>query len=370
MKNLAIFLALFFATMFTGWAAIRTVDNTPGSAAQYSSIQNAVNAANSGDTILVYGSPNAYGSVNINKKVILIGTAGVDPEVNNENAPVVANINFNANSTPNGTVISGFRITGSVSNNGYTVDDVGVYNNFFYNTNNYYGIFFYYGSSSNWIVEGNVFQANGQYSFFENYLNAASLNNILFKNNYFETSNYYYYIISYGNAAVVFRNNVFIFRGSSGYHLFYGCNNMLLENNIFWFTNNAYTDVTGQQCANCVFNNNIIYNSGGATMTAINAIGNGVSGNNNIMNVDPQFVNFVLANGFTIGEDYRLASTSPGKNAGTDGTDIGLYGANYNWENRKYPKAFPHQAIFNVINSSVPQGTPVNVQLKARKSYN
>jgi hypothetical protein len=119
-----------------------------------------------------------------------------------------------------------------------------------------------------------------------------------------------------------------------------------------------------------VFNNNIIYNAGGGTMTAIGSIGNGVTGSNNIMNQNPQFTNFTASDNYTIAENYDLAAGSPGNNAGTDGTDIGLYGANYNWENRKYPKAFPHQEIFNVINSSVPQGTPVNVQLKARKATN
>ena len=105
-------------------------------------------------------------------------------------------------------------------------------------------------------------------------------------------------------------------------------------------------------------------------MTDINSIGNGVTGNNNFINQDPQFMNFTESDNYTIVEDYRLANASPGKNAATDGGDIGLFGGNYTWENRKYPKAFPHQEIFNVINSSVPQGTPVNVNLKARKAAN
>ena len=105
-------------------------------------------------------------------------------------------------------------------------------------------------------------------------------------------------------------------------------------------------------------------------MTDINSIGNGVSGNNNIMNQDPQFVNFTQNDGYTIAENYKLTNASPGKNTGTDGMDIGLYGGNYNWENRKYPKTFPHQEVLNVINGSVPQGTPVNINLKARKASN
>lgn len=105
-------------------------------------------------------------------------------------------------------------------------------------------------------------------------------------------------------------------------------------------------------------------------MTAIGSIGNGVTGSNNVMNLDPQFVNFNAANGYTIAENYRLSNGSPGHLAGSDGLDIGLFGGNYTWENRKYPKAFPHLEILNVINGSVPQGTDVNINLKAKKAAN
>jgi hypothetical protein len=367
MKNLMLLFVIVFITTITTYATIRTVDNTPGSAAQYTGIQAAIDAATSGDTILVYGSSYSYGAISISKKIILVGSAGVDPEVSNESTPLITTITFAAHTTPNGTVISGFKLS-YINLTSYTVNDVGVYNNFF--SGGSYGIYFYACTASNWIIEGNVFQSNAQNSFFENYSNTASLNNILIKNNYIESQQYYYYIAQYANSAFTFRNNVFVYRGNFGYYFFNACSNVLFENNIFWFTTASYVDVTGQQCAGCVFNNNIIYNSGGGTMTAINSIGNGVSGSNNIMNQDPQFVSFTEANNYTITENYRLASGSPGKTAGTDGSDIGLYGANYNWENRKYPKAFPHQEIFNVINSSVPQGTPVNVQLKARKATN
>ena len=367
MKKIMILSLIILSGVITSFAAKLTVDNTPGSAAQYSGIQAAITASSSGDTILVYGSSYSYGAVSIDKKITLIGSAGVDPEVSNESTPTISTITFAAHTTPNGTVISGFKLS-YINLTSYTVNDVGVYNNFFLGGS--YGIYFYSCSASNWVIEGNVFQSNTQNSLFENYSNTASLNNILVKNNYIETQQYYYYVAQYANSAFTFRNNVFVCRSGNGYNFFNACSNVLFENNIFWFTNAAYVDITGQQCAGCVFNNNIIYNSGGGTMTAIGSIGNGVTGTNNLMNQDPQFVSFNEANNYTITESYRLTNASPGHLAGTDGSDIGLYGGNYTWENRKYPKAFPHQEIFNVINSSVPQGTPVNVNLKARKATN
>jgi hypothetical protein len=364
MKKLLLLSAIVLHGIIS-FAAKITVDNTPGSAANYSSLPAAITAALSGDTILVYGSSYNYGGIGItDKKLTLVGSAGFDPEVSNENTPTLSNVSISG--TQNGTTITGFTIS-YVQVDGAGITNLGIYNNRFSGT---YGVWFYYANASNVIIEGNVFQSNGQNSFIENYSNTSTLNNILVKNNYFEMVAYHSYMFQYNNSAFTYRNNVFIARSCCGYTPFNASSNVLFENNIFWFTDAAFVDITGQNCLNCVFNNNIIYNSGGATMTAINAIGNGVSGANNILNQNPDFVNFNVANNYTIAENYAIADSSLGNNAGTDGSDIGLFGGNYKWENRKYPKAFPHQEVLNVINSSVPQGTPVNINLKARKASN
>lgn len=367
MKKLIFLVSAIYGGLLNSFAAKITVDNSPGSAANHSTLSAAITAASSGDTIFVYGSPNSYGAVTVNKKLTIIGSAGFDPEVSNESRPYVQY--FILTNGSSGTVISGFN-TGYVQTaSGSTVDDIGIYNNYFNSTST--GVEWYYSYNSNWTIEGNVFLANGQNNFINNYGNSSVLSNILIKNNYFEMGYYYYYIGGYNNSAFIYLNNLFVIRSNSNsYPLCYACSGVLFTNNIFWVTDAGYTDITGQSCSMCEFNNNIIYNAGGGTMTAINAIGNGVSGSNNIMNQNPQFVNFVQNDGYTITENYRLSSGSPGKNAGSDGSDIGLYGGNYNWENRKYPKAFPHQEILNVINNSVPQGTPVNINLKAKKATN
>jgi len=366
MKKIMFLSALLQSVTIISFAAKLTVDNTPGSAAQHSTLTSAITAATSGDTLLVYGSPYVYAAATVNKKLVIIGSAGFDPEVSNESRPRVDYFSLVTGS--DGSVISGFNVNYIVASSA-TVNNIGIYNNYFNSTTT--GVQWYYSTASNWVIEGNVFVASGQNDFISNYGGGSTLNNILIKNNYFETLWYAYYVGTYNNSAFTYRNNVFIMRNGSGsYPLCYSCNSVLFENNIFWQVEPSYTDITGQSCTDCVFNNNIIYNAGGGTMTAINSIGNGVSGSNNIMNADPQFVNFVQDNNYTIAENYRLSNGSPGHLTGTDGTDIGLYGGNYNWENRKYPKAFPHQEVLNVINNSVPQGSPININLKARKAGN
>lgn len=54
-------------------AAILTVDNNPGAVAQYTNFADAYAAAMNGDTILLAGSPAAYGNHAILKRLIIIG---------------------------------------------------------------------------------------------------------------------------------------------------------------------------------------------------------------------------------------------------------------------------------------------------------
>ncbi|HJS55472.1 MAG TPA: hypothetical protein VJ765_13050, partial [Chitinophagaceae bacterium] len=46
-------------------ATVRTVSNNPATIAQYSTIQAAVDASSSGDTVYIHGSPSAYAAFTI-----------------------------------------------------------------------------------------------------------------------------------------------------------------------------------------------------------------------------------------------------------------------------------------------------------------
>ena len=91
--------------------------------------------------------------------------------------------------------------------------------------------------------------------------------------------------------------------------------------------------------------------------------------------VDPLFVN---ENGdffFDEAEDYHLSGGSPGKNMGTDGTDIGLYGGIYSWpEGNLTPYIYspfpsvPQIIEMNIENSAVPIDGTINVNLKAKSA--
>src|ERR1043165_9792126 len=92
---------LFLSATFFAQATIRTVSNTPSTLAQFNTIQAAVNASNSGDTIYVNGSPNQYATFTLtNKQLVIIGP-GWSP---NKNLPFVA-------------IVTGCTITGASSSN-------------------------------------------------------------------------------------------------------------------------------------------------------------------------------------------------------------------------------------------------------------
>ena len=95
------------------------------------------------------------------------------------------------------------------------------------------------------------------------------------------------------------------------------------------------------------------------------------TGVNNQIDVDPLFVN-VSSTTFDYAYDYHLQATSPGKNAGTDGTDIGIYGGAYPfpsggevpWQTSIKPY-MPQILEMNVLNAVIPLNDTLQVQVKA-----
>jgi hypothetical protein len=136
--------------------------------------------------------------------------------------------------------------------------------------------------------------------------------------------------------------------------MFSNVKNMVVENNIFY---GAYP--TGG--SGCAFTNNIGY-------LCPEMPGAGNIGSGNMNNTNPQFVNFpLLGGGFDWSYDFHLQSTSPGINAGTDSTDVGIYGGMLPFDVGANPH-FPQMMTLTLPNgSSVPAGGTLNVHFTARK---
>lgn len=131
------------------------------------------------------------------------------------------------------------------------------------------------------------------------------------------------------------------------------------------------------EVSNSIIENNYIYSIGS------NQFGNSLKNNvissgsiscsncssmqNNYFSVSlTSTFNNVLSATFSYDYDYHLKSTSVGKNAGTDGTDIGTYGGAYPYKEGAVPPN-PHISTKSISPISNSNGTlPVNIKVVAQ----
>jgi len=91
-------------------------------------------------------------------------------------------------------------------------------------------------------------------------------------------------------------------------------------------------------------------------------------GSNNIVGQEQSsiFIN-QEGNTFNYTHDYHLQTSSPGKNAGTDGTDVGIYGGIYPWKEGSIPFN-PHFQQVQVSPKTDANGNlNVNIKVEAQE---
>lgn len=341
MKNLLFSLVLFFliSPMF---AAIITVDNSANSAGQYTDLQLAVDNAAAGDTLHVIGSNTTYGNVIIDKAVTLIG-AGYNPP-NQFGLPTTLNFvsigRSNSANSASGTKLTGIKLS-TITWSGF-----GVHDNITIERCEIINLSLSNGSAANWVIQHNIITNT----------TIGNNPNCLIRNNIIRGT-----ITTSDEPSVLISNNLFASTSSSG-SVFSNVSFATIANNIFY----QGRDPLG--CTSSTFNNNITYNTGNNALP----YGNN-SGVANLVNVNPQFTN-ATSGPFDFSFDYRLQAASAGINAGTDGTDIGLYGSVSSFPiggaapylTSPMPRV-PQVIDVNIQNTSLLQGDPLNVQYKARK---
>lgn len=355
-KKLLVLIAsiLFSLPVF---ATVRTVSNNPTRPAQYTTFSGAQTASAVGDTIYVYGSPFTYPDFTVTKRLVLIG-AGYSPNNQFGQPTTITAIILYHDSGSNdatGTVITGFHLTGRIDFGGTLIsNNVQIFRNRIGAYVNLSG-----ASPTGW-VDGWVIYNN----IIESYIygggtsrTANSATNIIIANNIFNTSGYLY---GMNSNTILVDHNVFMGTSTKLVNIF----NVIVTNNIF-------TRTSGNLMTNtvlCTFNNNISSQStiGGATeynptnsFTA-NFIGSGGganSGSGNQIGIDPLFVSVSNFDAYLATSNYRLQTSSTGRNASTDGTDLGIYGGSY-----PYPTGGVGTQYDTSPMPPIPQVTSVNIQ--------
>lgn len=321
---------LLFAAMLvaiSAQATVRTVSNSPSQPAQYSSLQVAIDAAVNGDTLYVLGTGTAYPAITIDKQLTIIGSGYAPPAP--AQPTVISTIYLYSNA--GGSKLSSIDANSTI----------------------------YIYCSDVTLERSRIYSIAPQVAglnnlvFRHNYVYYASFNNansVLFANNIVHTGGY---IQTSNSASVLITNNLFI---SYYWHALNTISNALVTNNIFWQSLPGDASVVG-----CTYNNNISY------QTANDNIPFGTNGGSgNLVGVNPQFTN-APNNTLNFAYNYDLLAGSAGNNAGTDGTDIGIYGGPAPWPNQNGVARIPRVREFNLQFSQVPQGGTVNATVKANK---
>ena len=362
---------------FVSNAAIIIVSNNPNVPGQYTSLQAAIDAAAPDDTLYVQGSTTSYGSVDLYKKLTLIG-AGAMPNKSLSLPSLVDNIyiKYNANGTSNGSgsSISGFRMS-SVTFQSYqnsngvilTINNVTLSRNFV--------LYIYNGGNLS------LYSTYSGITISNNYIRSISFNALgngsVIKNNIIQDGISSTGGINSGNWLVL--NNVIHYSMSS-------ITNGVFINNII-YVNPTY--LGGLKY--CDFTKNIFYPPSTTQFVSdfLSSASQGHDHNTsseNIINQDPDFVRYTASDPISIYSisnppngpfiDYHLSNSSPGKNYGTDGTDIGIYGgttpfvegATTDSRFRYFPMpAMPQMLDLTITNQSIPANSTLNVNFSAEK---
>lgn len=335
-------------------ATIHTVNNNLNGPGIFTSIQAAHDAASSGDTIYLAASPSGYGGATLSKKIALFG-AGMRPIEKKDNSAssfLIGNISLVSGS--DGSQIVGINFSGR----GLTIDNNVsncqlLRNNF---TNGCNMVQFNGGSYSGWLIANNFFNQdaccctaiNGQNQTFTNFL---IQNNVFTDNTSCQCGDFV--LRGFGSTAnCIFSNNL-VYSNEAGDNAFGSVSNFIMENNIF------HTASPGG-ASNSVMNNNITFGTNQNTLPY-----GSNSGLNNVSNTDPQLTTFIntTKNPF---QNFQ-PSAGPAKTGGVNGTQMGVYGGGFNWNNSAVPPIPAIKSFSITSGSTVPSGGSMTIKVTATK---
>jgi len=297
--------AILLLTVSQAFSGILTVSNNTAISAQYSSVSAAFTAANPGDTVFIHGSPTSYGDVTLNKKLVVIGPGYIPT---NPTSPSAVLGYFSLDtlvgvSGASGTYVAGLYISNfnTTSNyNGRILNNITVRR---CEISSYFTIGYSNTEVHNWLVYENLI------NYLSYSINTSSSTNILINNNIL---NY-----SYNIYKSIYTNNVTYNNPTFSYCTVQNCIFVTAVN-----TNNTSDHNT--------FNKNLF--SSAITFTnGTNTFSPALVANTTTGNADPQFNGGTGTTYLSIA-DYHLKVASAGHIAGTDGTDLGVYGGTgFNW---------------------------------------
>jgi hypothetical protein len=334
-------------------ATVRTVNNYITNSAQFSTVQPAITASATNDTIYLHGSPVSYGDFTITKRLVIIGAGYYLSNTINNYTTWVGNITIDTvsvNQALSGLTLQGLTINGQIANagtdraNNVLIDRCKVSNITI--------------TGSNWIIKNSF----GYPSF-----NISSISsNVLISNNIFQSMT-----ISNGNGLTNYAPGVKVSNNELGaLNVNYGFY-VLFVNNIV----KSYSSGGTTQVANSTFSRNITFTDGGPL---INFPPPNNTGSGNFNNINPLYINYSCPwataqhySGDLLSYDFNYQTGSVAINGGTDSTNIGISGGPYPTLTTKIfdgRTKIPLVVDVNIENAYVKPGQPIQIHFKARKN--
>lgn len=344
MKTIVTTLVLFICLFaLNASATIRTVSNYAPVPAQYTNINAAITAANPGDTIYVHGSPTTYPTTTVTKRIVLIG-AGYNPK---NDFPYVSQVfqQILIYLAANGSSFIGISSSDIIHAVGAATDTIRDLT--FKNCRLYQGQFSIGGKNyMNILIENCIFSDNTLY--FTSGSATVQLG-LVIRNCIFSNT-----VVQVESNSIV--DHCIFIGGNTTYRAFTNSASSTFSNNIFHSRTISAVDAT-----NCIFNNNLTFN---CSTNILPLAGN--SGTGNITNLDPLFVSYpALPTNIAFTHNYRLQATSPGINAATDGTDLGVYGGNFLFSMTGEPPFMPVMRKLDIYNTTVPFNGTLDIRYKS-----
>ncbi len=342
MRIFVLFVLFLFVTVLNSYEQNIIAVQNGGNSTFYSNLDSAIFHSLNGDTVYIPGGIYTITS-EITKQLHFIGT-GHNPDSTQATSLTAISGGLHLRPNSNGSSFTGLSFPYAV----YTSESDEV-NNITITRCNIVTISLP-GHCSNWSITENVIKGNMHGS--------INVSTFLLANNIIEAS--CSNLIPFLTNSTL-KNNIFLVTSYCNY----GCtvpinaSNCTFENNIF-LSNSSYYSVTNS-VSNSVFMNNIFVENWNPNSPTTNV---------SINNIINQPINEIFVNQqgplFSYTQDYHLQPTCPGKNTGTDGTDIGIYGGSFIWKDGSVPFN-PHIQVKQISGTTNSSGNlPVNIKVSAQ----
>ena len=346
---------LLFALLVTWqavFATIRTVNNTSGSAAEFTTIAAAISASQPGDTVYVQPSMTAYATAVLDKRVVLMG-AGHNPSFSPYNT-TISTITLQGNAS--NSIIKGIAFNSLVSSSAIVCNNLLVSGCFISNfsTN---PINLNMGTYNSWVFEGCVF-FNGP-NITTNFVMLGS--NLIIRNCFVQSISPSSAFVNLPSGTWVDHCIIYVASASFGYGGPFAGTNVLCTNSVL-ISDSSLNYGVENSCNSCQFNNNLLWNINGSALFPNNL------NSTNVVNTSPQFLNFGLSGNYNYSWNFQLSSESPAIGAASDGSDIGIYGGIFDFSPIGADAGTPQIVDFQLGSSTAPAGGTITIHLNANGS--